>query len=395
MRTQTLPIIQTVLFTFLMVVFFHVNAWADFHKKANDSQVDFATIWDTVKLYSDKDNPYIQSFSLVGRYHGQYWIADSENNRAEKWENRRMYFGFNSKFSQQFTLEIQANLNDDLNPVYKGLYDAFVKWETPDKDFAGSVGRLDYVFTGMERSTSSKKIKTMERALLVNQIMPGEVFGLYLEGKLDHFSYQTGLFSGSIEDELTDFKGGFGALVGVAHNAPLYYDKGTIHLDYLYNNGNTDNNAFKPYKHIVSLWHQGQKGNLGVDLDITTATGTEGKSDLFGITILPTYDFARNLILSGDKIQLAMRYHHASSSDASGLVFNKRYEQKVAVGKGDSYNSYYIGLNYYIYMQKLKLMTGFEYFDMDGVTADTDTSLSSSNESIHGWNFISGIRLYF
>ncbi len=34
---------------------------------------------------------------------------------------------------------------------------------------------------------------------------------------------------------------------------PLFYTDGSLHLDYLYNNGNPSNDAFKPYDHILSL----------------------------------------------------------------------------------------------------------------------------------------------
>ena len=30
--------------------------------------------------------------------------------------------------------------------------------------------------------------------------------------------------------------------------------EGSLHLDYLYNNGNSANNALEPYDHILSLW---------------------------------------------------------------------------------------------------------------------------------------------
>ena len=163
------------------------------------------------KLYSDNDNSHVQSFSLVGRYHGQYWSVESEGKRDDGWENRRIFLGFNTKFFRQFTLEVQISINDDFSPLYESLYDAFIKWENSTDNFEISIGRLDYVYTGMERTTSSKKIKTMERALLVNQVMPGEVIGTYVKGKRNSLSYQTGLFSGSIEDEFASFKGGVAA----------------------------------------------------------------------------------------------------------------------------------------------------------------------------------------
>jgi len=379
---------------FVCLVCFLSPAWlqAEYQKSNEASPAPFATIWKIPNLYSDKSNPYIQSFSLIGRYHGQYWVAESEGNRDTGWENRRINFGFKSKIFQQFTLEMQISLSDDFNPIYDGLYDAFIKWEAPTKDLSTSIGRLDYLFTGLERSTSSKRIKTMERALLVNQTMPGEVVGLYAKGSANDFAYHTGLFSGSIQEEFTDFSGGFGLLFGGSYKVPLFYQQGTLHLDYLYNNGNVDNNAFKPYEHIISLWHQGKMGPLEIDIDLTAAHGTGELGNVFGFTLLPSYDFAHNLFIPGDRLQLALRYHYASGSEDFSLQFNKRYEQKVVSGKGDSYNSWYMGLNYYIYQQKLKLMTGLEYFDMDGV-ADNVTTTATSN--VTGWSLISGIRLYF
>lgn len=355
----------------------------------------FDSIWSLSELHKNKENPYIQKFDLVGRYHGQYWIADSEGNYDNDWENRRMYVGFNAKFFHNFTLEVQININDDFDPFYNGLYDAFLQWEDDAQDFEISIGRLDYVYTGMERTTSSKKIKTMERALLVNQVMPGEVVGIYLKDKKGAFSYQAGLFSGSIEDEFTSFAGGFAALLGIGYELPLFFDKGALHLDYLYNNGDEDNSAFKPYENIISLWHEGQKGALGIGIDLTAASGVDEQSDVFGLTLLPTYDLVQNLFLSGDKLQLALRYHYASSSDDYGLKFNKRYEQPVTSGNGDSYNGYYLGLNYFIYQQKLKLMAGIEYFDMGGVADEDEENTLTGDRSVDGWNFISGVRLYF
>ena len=355
----------------------------------------FASIWDRPKLYENKDNPSVQSFSLVGRYHGQYWSAVSEGNREDGWENRRIYLGFNTKLFQQFTLEAQFKINDDFAPVYKGLYEAFIQWENKEKNIAVRVGRLNYLFSGLERSTSSKRIKTVERSLLVNQIMPGEVIGIHARGQHGGLAYQAGVFSGSIEDEFTSFKGGFGAFLGVGTAVPLFYDRGTLHLDYLYNNGNEDNKALKPYEHIVSLWYTGQKGPLAIGIDLTTASGLGDQSDVFGLTLLPTYDLVRDLMMNGDSLQLALRYHYASSSDDQGLKFNKRYEQPVTSGRGNSYSAGYLGLNYYIYRQKLKLMAGVEYFAMADVAADEADDPTGPTGSVDGWDFMTAVRLYF
>lgn len=90
-----------------------------------------------------------------------------------------------------------------------------------------------------------------------------------------------------------------------------------------------------------------------------------------------------------------MSQHPYSSSDDYGLSFNKRYEQLVTSGQGDSYNAFCLGLNYFLYQQKLKIMGGVEYFDMHGI-ADTDAeNFDETQKNIEGLSIITGIRLYF
>ncbi len=396
MKKVSNPLRRILLSTCLIITISPATLCANQPSNSSEqSPAIFSSIWELPHLYQSKDNSYVQKFDLVGRYHGQYWWADSETNKDDAWENRRMYVGFNTKFFNNFTLEVQISLNDDFDPVYDGLYDAFIKWQNPESKFAVSIGRLDYVYTGMERSTSSKRIKTMERALLVNQVMPGEVVGLYIKDTIGTVTYQAGLFSGSIKDEFTNFEGGFASLLGLHYPLPLFYEQGSLQLEYLYNNGNEKNNAFKDYENIFSLWHEGQLEALAFGIDLTLATGLNTQSDVFGLTLLPTYNIAHNLLLSGDELQVAMRYHYASSSENSGLSFNKRYEQPVTSGHGDSYNAFYLGLNYFLYQQELKLMGGVEYFDMHGV-ADTNAEiLEEAQENIDGWSITTGIRLFF
>jgi hypothetical protein len=302
-----------------------------------------------------------------------------------------MFLGFKARIYEQFTLESQFAIAEDFDPFYDGLYVTFLEWENTKSTATVSVGRLDYLYTGLERSTSSKQIPTIERSLLVNQVMPGEVVGLHGTGQQKGFSWHGGLYSGSIKDEFTSFDGGFAATLGISSDLPLRYESGRIHLDYLYNDGDELNNAFEDYEHILSLWHQGQSGPYGIGFDLTMASGLGDQSDVLGLTILPTWDVADSVLIGGDLLQLAARYHFASSDDDQGLSFNKRYEQEVASGLGDRYQSFYLGLNYLLNSHKLKLLAGAEYFDMSGVVSESVPERSS----VDGWSFAAGLRLYF
>ena len=119
-----------------------------------------------------------------------------------------------------------------------------------------------------------------------------------------------------------------------------------------------------------------KQGAFGLTADLIFAKGLNNISDVWGFVILPSYDITK-------RIQVAARYHHANADDANGLTAAKRYEQSAGGGTGDNYNAGYLGLNYYIYGNKLKLMTGAEYSKLDGGTA----------EGWDGWTVFTGVRV--
>jgi len=347
----------------------------------------YERVWEKLRFYENETNDVIQAVSMIGRYHGQYWSVNADEGSADGWENRRIYVGAEALLFHQLTLQAQIKVSHDFEPFYDGLYQAFVEW-SPRDAFSLSLGRVDFLFDGLERSVSSTKIVTFERGLLVNQLLPGEVVGAVVEGKPGAFTYRAGVFSGSIEEEFTEFKGGVGAFAGVGNQLPLFYETGSLHLDYLFNNGNPSNNALEPYDHVVSLWHQGQAGPFGLGVDLTWGHGLGARPAVFGVTVLPTYVFAKDVIRKGDALQAVLRYQFATSDGDNGLQLQERYEQEVVPGGlGDSYHAVYAGLNYLIFGDRLKLMTGVEYSAMHDSAHD--------GGEFDGWTYHAGLRVYF
>ena len=248
---------------------------------------------------------------------------------------------------------------------------------------------MDFLFAGLERTISSTKIATFERGLLVNQLLPGEVVGAVAQGQSGDFSYRAGVFSGSIDQEFTTFAGGFGAVAGVGYELPLFYAEGSLHLDYLYNNGNPSNNALEPYDHVVSLWHQGQTGPFGLGVDLTFGHGLDARPAVFGVTVLPTYVFAKECAPQGRRFAGGACVISIAVSDGdNGLQLQQRYEQEVVPGGfGNAYHAVYAGINYLIFGDRFKLMNGAEYSVMH------DSALGW--RSFDGWTFWSGVRVYF
>ncbi len=347
----------------------------------------FDQVWAAAVLYESDENPTLQSFSLIGRYHGQYWVVRADEGNARGWENRREIFGFNSRWFRNFTLQAQMYLNTHSGPLYNGLYVAFIDWSSPDTDLSVSVGRLDYLFTGYERSKSSKKINSIERGLLVNQIMPAEVVGAHLRGRQGRFSYHAGIFSRSIEEEFSDFDTGSAAVIGGAYDTPLFFQEGNLHLDYLHNSRGTEGNAFRPYRHIASLWHRGGSGRLGMAVDLTVALPLETDGHVWGLTLEPTWMLLDSVFGNSDPLQLVARYQYAVSSEDNGLHLQRRYEEEVTQGEGNKYQAFYAGVNYFLYGHNLKLMMGGEYAHMQDDADD--------GGRFRGWTWFGAVRLYF
>ena len=347
----------------------------------------YERIWQSLTLYENPENDVLESLSLVGRYQGQYWLVNANQGSADGWENRRFFLGAEVEMFRQITLQVQMRVNEDLSPFYGGLYQALIEW-SPSESISLTVGRLDFLFNGLERSIGSTRMVTFERGLIVNQVMPGEVVGAVVEGQPGDFSYRGGIMSGSVNDEFTDFKGGVGLFAGVGYAVPLFYEKGSLHLDYLFNNGNPSNNALQPYDHVLSLWHQGNTGPFGLGVDLTWGHGLDARPAVFGVTLLPTYMIAKNVVRKGDALQAVLRYQFAASDGGNGLQLQPRYEQEVVPnGSGKLYQAVYVGLNYLIYGERLKLMTGVEYSTM--------RSSANTGREFDGWTYFTGVRVFF
>src|SRR5215813_3493271 len=136
----------------------------------------YERVWERLRLYENESNDVIQAVSVIGRYHGQFNSVSADQGHTDGWENRRFFIGAEAELFHQLTLQVQIRASEDFDPFYDGLYQAFVEWY-PSDAFTLSAGRVDYLFTGLERSVSSIRIVTFERGLLANQLLPGEVVG--------------------------------------------------------------------------------------------------------------------------------------------------------------------------------------------------------------------------
>ncbi|MCH2025239.1 MAG: OprO/OprP family phosphate-selective porin [Verrucomicrobiales bacterium] len=345
----------------------------------NNNSSSLEDLWDIPQLYSDSDSSLINDLKLVGRYQWQYADLNSDQGDWSDSETRRFRLGTEAKvFGGDWKLKGEINVNDDFSPFYKSLEEAYIKYQGNDA-LNVTIGKQKVAWS-YEWSTSSRKILTFERSLLVNQLAPKKTTGISASGSIENWSYILGIYNGNIDEEFGDFddSGEFAlASIGYDYSKDSDFDKAAWRLDLLHRD--EANNAAKPYKNSISLNHSLSQGAITLNTDLIHAGGYS--DDAYGIVLLPTYDIS-------DKLQLVARYTYASS-DGDSLRAQKRYERKASLtnsGYGEDYQSYYLGLNYYINDHKLKLMTGIEYADMNGGNDGGDYS---------GWTLFSGLRLYF
>ena len=346
----------------------------------------FQAIWGNTSFYNNEEDDIYLKF--VGRYHGQAWKVDADAGNADGYENRRQIMGFQANIHSQWKLAAQMYIGDGGDPFYDGMYELMLGWKSKDKKTDLVIGRLDYLYTGLERSTSSKKISTLERSMLVNQLMPGEAVGAHINHKEDDYSYHLGVFAGDIDDEFSDFSAGHAIAAGVSIELPLFFDTGSLYVDYLFNNGFAASNAFAPYEHILTTYYKTMTGKTSLDLSLTWADGVGDISDVRGATILLNYDIASQILLDTDFLQLNFRYHQASGDDATALSGQRRYEHKIEpVLTGKNYKSLYAGASYKLYSNYLKLMAGVEWAKL--------THSANGGDAYKGLTYSLAIRTYW
>ena len=371
--------------------------------------------WSAFTLYKNDDNQILQEFSLQGRLQVQSIYGESDGdsfntsdykdagNDENVWGNdieaRRARLGFKSKWFQNWKFEGQINVDNDGhdnsgdNTYYKDLYDLFLTYTHSDA-LNISAGKTKVKFT-REQEISSKEILTMERSLLSNTLFPGELTGAWVSGKgiQEHWLYELGVYGNEREREFSDFEGGTIVLgkIGYDYSSQVGWDSAVASFHYMHNSEpgyrtSDPDPDYSPgtspsFKDSIAFTNDITQGRFGFTTDIVYGMGDEdlGQSDVFGISLIPSYFIA-------DGLQLVGRLQVATCEDPDDLRLPGRYERLKAgpssEERGNTYTSAYVGLNYYLYGHKLKLMNGIEYSHMGGGDYD-------------GYTLMSGLRFSF
>jgi hypothetical protein len=333
----------------------------------------FDKIWSLFSLYKNDSNPVLEELAFTGRYQGQYYAVDGDKANDSDWENRRFRLGMKATMLDKHLLfkgEMFSNLVED-EDFYAGLKNFNLTYKANDA-FSITVGKFEPTFS-YYYSKSDTLLIPFERGALVNQFKNDYGTGASVQGKVDKFSYWVSGTSNTTDKEFGTFDGGWALAGGIAYDLKdeFHTEKALWHVDYLHSEHDAKDTLLTGFDDGVSTYLELKQGDLGLTSEFLAGFG---KSNVYGITLEPTYDITKQL-------QVVGRYQLAVSNDDKGVAPNKRYEGKVGATNGDVYNAAYLGLNYFVYGQKLKLMTGVEYANMNGGDST--------------WTWLGGVRIFW
>ena len=354
-------------------------------EKKEDDKSAFDELWGLATLYKNDANPYIQEFKLRGRYHGQYHWLDSDQGDEHDWENRRSRFGFDAKlFEKRIEIRLDAQSNDAFDPFYDRLVDAYIKWK-PSEKVSLTLGKQKPQIGYYDWLQSTNTQPTFERSQVFNQLRVDRATGAVLEGKAGHFTWQAGVYSNDLNREFGNFEGGvsWGAGIGFDLKEAWDLEKAEWRLDWLHSEHDTIDSVLNRYDDILSttLWVRSGQWNLVTEAFYASGDGVPG---VFGVYLQPTYD------LVPKKLQVVGRYTWTTGDGPDSVLAQSRYERMAPShtggGRGGEYHAGYLGLQYFIYGDKLKLMAGAEYAHLTG---------GGNGGDFDGLTVLTGIRLSF
>lgn len=350
----------------------------------SEPQSPFDSLWGLATLYRDDSNPFLQEFKLRGRYQGQYAWLDSDQGDFDDWENRRSRFGFDAKlFEKQIEIRLDAQSSAEFDPFYDRLVDAYVKWK-PSSAFSLTLGKQKPQIGYYDWLQSTNTQPTYERSQIFNQLRVDRATGAVAEGKAGAWTWQAGVYSNDMDREFGGLDGGvsFGAGLGYDLKGALGLDKADVRIDWLHSGHDAADAVLNRYNDLLSTTLWLGDGRWEFVTEAFFATGTS--PDAFGIFLQPTWD------LLPDKLQLVARYTFSTGDGADSLTAQSRYERAApaltGAGKGDQYHAGYLGLQYFIHGDKLKLLAGVEYASLNG---------GGNGGDFDGLTVLGGIRLSF
>ena len=320
------------------------------------------------EVYVDDSNSVVQRVLLSGRFHYDFAFIDADQGDVDEWNVRRLRIGPRITLFKRFTLHSEVELDPhqrDQGRVYTRFTDFYLQW-TKNPQLSVTVGKQSAPFT-LDGATSSRELLTIDRSNLANNIwFPQEYIpGVSVSGRRAPWVYRVGVYSsGEATREFGKFNGGVATLGVIGYDfAPmLEVQEALLTGNYVYQKADRRNTFTRQLDHIGSINFRYQDGMWGARGDLSMASGYLGQGGMWALQLMPFVNVT-------DKFQVVGRYTFIDSDDRNAIRL-ATYESRLVSGRGDRYNEWYTGANYYFYGHRLKLQTGLQWADMDDIAND-------------------------
>ena len=327
-------------------------------------------------IYKDKKNPGLQELWVLGRYHGHYHDNDGSHGQDSGFESRRVRLGFQATMFDRLTVHAQAISGSDFEPAYNDFTELWVRWQFAES-LNLTVGQQKHRFTH-DRNVSSRYMSFMERSMFTNMMGLDYTPAVTLSGRIDKLEYYAGVFSNSagtdMWDSFTELDSGSSFLAAVTYDLGHFLgaETASFYGGYLHSEAHANATNLTRFDDALAGALIFTDGPAAFVAELTAGFGG-ARGDAIGLNLQPSYFLT-------DTLEVVSRYQIASSSQATGLSSQRRYERLAGLGNGDAYQAVYLGLNHYIAGHRLKLLTGMEYARMN------------QRDSFMVW---AGIRMFF
>lgn len=360
-------------------------------------------IFDKNTLY-ESDCGFIRKVKLQGRYHGQY-ISQAEDingvrdNGYHAFHHRRARFQMSFDLAHNLSFGFDANfadghgsrtglVNDD-GPFVNNFQTINLQWE-PSDNFYVIIGKDKQDIT-REDIQSSRFIKTVERAAIVNEVGQQRPWGAQVGFIINGIEHRLGAWVYGAHDdgpEWVDFRANKGAsynlTVPMNDNLSLHFDWNFVNNDGGRERARGDAAAGtfgSAYEHAFAWGFDYEKDRFKVISDIIYGANREAVGayrgsaaipagdDTWGFYVLPSY-------MITDKLEGVFRYQymdsgreHRTQRFGDDLDGNRNARFNV-----ENYHSVYAGFQYFLCGENLKILGGYEqaWGELRGTNTEID-----------------------
>ncbi len=325
------------------------------------------------------------NWRLTGRYHGQhYWVDADDEGSDNGWEHRRFRVGGEGPVAPGLRLVGDVDLDTGRDtPFVDKLNTGYLDWR-PAPGWTVTAGKLRRNPLTREDGIGTNELVTMERALLTSRRFVLNHGGIAVTRRTGPWTLSGVVLSAREEDDfgLPTLGGGFAFIGNVARR----FGDSELRIDVLHNEGGADANVVAPYRDVISVNGRFVRGSVTVLADLIGARSRRGGPGDIGGAVVSVEWRAR------PGLHFVARAELTQSGRNDGIRLPARYERQVnalVAERGDDYRALYAGVRYDV-AQRWTDATGFAL-----LAGLQQSRLERPGGALDAVTATVGLRLYF